>query len=320
MEISKRSLEFFPVQLFAVIMGVSGLTVVFEKAHQLLGIPSVIYGLLLTIDTVLFIGILSTYIYKWFIHPQAVKKEYMHPIKSSFMAAISISFLLVSIAYNSFSPTIAKILWFIGTPLQLAFTLYVIRYWIHNDLKVIHSNPAWFIPIVGNILVPIVGVDVAPQFISIFFFSIGFFFWIILFAIMLYRIIFHHPLAKKLIPTFFIFIAPPAVGFVSYYRITGSIDLFALSLYSLALFTLMLLIFMIRMFDTKEFFISWWAYTFPMAAITLATLILHQTFNSGFTYALSLLLIITTTLIVGFVTFKTYQAIRVEEICISEEG
>ena len=320
MEINKRSLEHFPVQLFAVIMGVSGLAIVFAKAYHLIDMPYWIYILILLIDTILFLGIFTAYMFKWLLYPEAVKKEFNHPIKSSFMAAISISFLLFSIAFYDFAPTVSILLWCIGAPLQLMFTLIIIRYWIHNELKVVHSNPAWFIPIVGNLLVPVVGVEAAPVWVSLFFFALGLFFWMVLFTIMIYRIVFHHPLAKKLVPTLFILIAPPAVGFVSYFRITnGSIDMFSMFLYFIALFTLLLLLFMVRMFDTKQFFISWWAYTFPLAAITIATLLMHMAFRTTVTYAGSVILILLTTSVIGFVTVRTFQECRAEKICIEEE-
>ncbi|MEA2091687.1 MAG: C4-dicarboxylate ABC transporter, partial [Campylobacterota bacterium] len=117
-----------------------------------------------------------------------------------------------------------------------------------------------------------------------------------------------------------IFIAPPAVGFVSYFRITnGSIDMFSMFLYFIALFTFFLLLFMIRMYDTKEFFISWWAYTFPLAAVTIATLMMEMVFHNTLTYLASVGLIAITTIVVGFVIFKTIQACRAQTICISEE-
>ena len=320
MELNKRSLEYFPVQLFAVIMGVSGLAIVFAKAYHLINMPYWIYSILLFMDTVLFLGIFTAYMFKWLLYPEAVKKEFYHPIKSSFIAAISISFLLFSIAFYDFAPTVSILLWCIGTPLQLIFTLIIIRYWIHNELKVVHSNPAWFIPIVGNLLVPVVGVEAAPVWVSLFFFAIGLFFWLVLFTIMMNRIIFHHPLAKKLVPTLFILIAPPAVGFISYFRITnGSIDTFSMFLYFIGLFILLLLLFMVRMFDTKQFFISWWAYTFPLAAITIATLLMHMAFRTTVTYAGSVILILLTTSVIGFVTVRTYQECRAEKICIEEE-
>ncbi len=320
MELNQRSLEHLPVQLFAVVMGISGFAIVFAKAYHLIAMPYWIYGALLFVDTVLFLTIFIAYMFKWLLYPDAVKEEFFHPIKSSFIAAISISFLLVSIAYYDFAPTVSILLWYIGAPLQLLFTLIILQYWIHNDLKIVHSNPAWFIPIVGNLLVPVVGVEAAPMGISLFFFALGIFFWMVLFTIMLNRIIFHHPLAKKLIPTLFIFIAPPAVGFISYFRITnGSIDMVSMFLYFIALFILVLLLFMVRMFDTKEFFISWWAYTFPLAAVTIATLMLHMAFDNSVTYYASIILILLTTLVIGFVTLKTLQACRAEKICISEE-
>ncbi len=319
-EKQSRSLEFMPVQLFAIIMGLSGLTIVYAKAYHLLGLPYWIYGTLLLLDTLLFVVIFTAYMFKILLHTQAVLKELNHPIKSSFMAAISISFLLLSIAYYDFAPSVSILLWSIGTPLQLIFTLVVIKYWIHNDLEVVHSNPAWFIPIVGNILIPVVGVDAAPLYISIFFFSIGLFFWIVLFTVMMNRIIFHHQLAKKLVPTFFIFMAPPAVAFISYFKITnGSIDMFSMFLYFIALFILLLLLFMVRMYDTKEFFISWWAYTFPLAAITIATLMLEMVFHNSFTFVASWFLILLSSFVVGFVAFKTMLASRAQIICISEE-
>jgi len=320
MEINKRSLEYFPVQLFAVIMGVSGLTIVFAKAYHLIDMPYWIYGILLFMDTIVFLGIFTAYMLKWLLYPDAVKNEFHHPIKSSFMAAISISFLLVSIAYYDFAPTVAILLWYIGAPLQLILTLIIVRYWIHNELKVVHSNPAWFIPIVGNVLVPVVGMEAAPVFVSLFFFSLGMFFWLVLFTIMIYRIIFHHPLAKKLVPTLFILIAPPAIGFVSYFRITnGSIDMFSMFLYFIACFTLFLLLFMVRMFDARQFFISWWAYTFPLAAITIATLLMHMVLRTTITYMGSVILILLTTSVIGFVTYRTILECRSEKICIKEE-
>ncbi len=320
MDFDKRSLEFMPIQLFAIVMGLSGFAIMFAKAYHLIGMPYWIYTTVLFIDTALFLIIFTAYMFKLLLHTEAVKKEFYHPIKSSFMAAISISFLLLSIAYYDAAPTLSILLWYIGTPLQFVFTLIIIRYWIHNELQVVHSNPAWFIPIVGNVLVPIIGVEAAPIFVSLLFFSVGIFFWLVLFTIMLYRIVFHHPLAKKLVPTFFIFIAPPAVGFVSYLRITnGSIDMFSMFLYFIALFTLLLLLFMIKMYDTKEFFISWWAYTFPLAAISIATLMMEMVFHNTITYLASVVLISLTTIVVGFVTLKTIQASKAHKICIAEK-
>ncbi len=257
---------------------------------------------------------------KWVKYPDAIKKEFNHPIKSSFAAAISISFLLISISFYDFAPTVAVSYWYIGAPLHLYFTYKTLKFWIFNEFQINHISPAWFIPIVGNVLVPVVGVDVMPEELSIFYFALGIFFWIVLFTIIVYRMIFHHPMPKRLLPTFFILIAPPAVGFISYFRITfGSIDIFGLSLYFVALFTFILMLIMMNVFLKLEFFISWWAYTFPMAAITIATMLLYMAYRNELTYISSIIFLIITTIIVGIVAYKTIEAALQGKICVEEE-
>jgi len=318
----KRSLEYFPVQLFAVIMGLSGLTIAFAKAWHFLNLNSFeyIYKTLLFLDTVLFFGVFITYIIKWIKHPQAVQKEFNHPIKSSFAAAISISFLLVSIAYYDYAPSVSIVFWWIGAPLHLFFTYKVMKFWIEHKFEVGHINPAWFIPIVGNVLIPVVGIDAQPEMVNIFFYAIGIFFWLVLFTIVIYRMIFHNPLGKRLLPTFFILIAPPAVGFISYFRITfGLIDTDSLFLYFIALFIFVLLLTMIKQFIKLQFFISWWAYTFPMAALTIATILMDSAYNNNLTYYGSIFLLSVTTLLVAFVAYKTFIAVKNQKICIPEE-
>ena len=51
-------------------------------------------------------------------------------------------------------------------------------------------NPAWFLPAAGNIIVPIMGVEFVSKDVCWFFFSIGIFFWLVLFIIIFYRIMF----------------------------------------------------------------------------------------------------------------------------------
>ncbi len=74
-------------------------------------------------------------------------------------------------------------------------------------------SPVWFIPVVGNILVPLAGVVHARRTRSRFFFSTGLIFWIVLQTLFFYRIFFHHPLPEKLLPTFFHPSGSPHTGF-----------------------------------------------------------------------------------------------------------
>ncbi|MCV5283021.1 hypothetical protein OFC15_29010, partial [Escherichia coli] len=91
-------------------------------------------------------------------------------------------------------------------------------------------------------------------------------FWFSLLTIVLYRLFFHESLPEKLMPTMFILLAPPSIGFISYSEIASSSDLFAHVIYYFALFVFILLMYNTLTFLKLKFFLSSWAYSFPLAA------------------------------------------------------
>ena len=311
-------LQFFPIMMFAIVMGLSGLTMVYKRVSEVLYFPSFISILMMIVTSVIFLLILYFYILKLMKHKNEVKKEFSHPVRINFFAASSISVLLLSMIYRHNINEISQILFIIGAILHIFFTFYTIKFWINNNLEMQHSNPAWFIPIVGNLIVPIAGKGFVDDSILYFYFSIGIFFWIILFSIILNRIIFHNQFAPKFMPTLFILIAPPSIGFISYIKLTGSLDFFAQILFNLGLFFTILVFVMYKNFINIKFFISWWAFTFPMAAITLATILMYELSSKWFYGFLAYFLTFITTIIVILVAIATVKHMRKKEICIME--
>ena len=316
--IPSNRLQFFPVMMFAIVMGLSGLSIVFKKLSEVLYFPSIVGILLGLASTIIFFIILFTYLSKLLKYKKEVKEEITHPIRVNFFAAISISTLLLSIFYKHIIDDLSHIFFILGACLHIFFTFYTIKFWINNNLEMQHSNPAWFIPIVGNLIVPIAGKGFIDDSILYFYFSIGIFFWIILFSIILNRIIFHKQFAPKFMPTLFILIAPPAIGFLSYISLTGKLDFFAHILYSLGLFFTILVFIMYKNYINIKFFISWWAFTFPMASIALATILMYELTSVWFYGLLSYLLMIITTIIVFLVAKETLAHMGKKEICIME--
>ncbi|WP_298750961.1 SLAC1 anion channel family protein [uncultured Arcobacter sp.] len=311
-------LKFFPVMMFAIVMGLAGLSLVYGKAHEVLGIYEIFYEVLSYFTIIIFFIILITYFRKMMKYHDEVKEEFSHPIRINFFAAISISFILVSMLFKPINIQVSLSLFTIGTVLHLFFTFYTLSFWINKPLNIQHSNPAWFIPIVGNLIIPVGGIDFLSNNVLIYFFSIGIFFWIIMFSIILNRIIFHDQFAQKFIPTLFILIAPPTVGLLAYYKLTTNFDIFAMILYNLGLFFIFLLFFMYKNFLKIKFFISWWAFTFPLASMALATLLVYSITKELIYFYLSYFFIICVTVVVGLVAYNTLKHIVKKEICIME--
>jgi tellurite resistance protein len=318
-QISVSRLQYFPIPFFAVIMGLSGLTIVYQKAHEVLGLSSIFGNILAFIDVSLFVVIFFTYMLKFVKYPSEVKKEFGHKIRINFFAAISISMLLVSIVLHPINELASFGIFLVGVVVHTFFTFHTVSFWINHNFEIMHSNPAWFIPIVGNVLVPVAGHGYVPNEFLMFYFSVGMFFWLVLFTITLNRIIFHNQLPVKFIPTLFILIAPPAVGFIAYIKLAGHFDLFAQFLFQIGLFFTFLIAFMYKNFLKIKFFISWWAFTFPMAAITIATILAFKITNSVVYKDLAYLLIVATTLIIAVVVYQTVIHMMKKEICVLED-
>ncbi len=312
-------LEHLPVSLFAITMGLAGLTIATHKIESLQGIHNNISIALLGITAIVWLMVSLLYGAKFLFYPHAVIAEWRHPVRLSFFPASTIGLILLSIAAAPNDAAYACMLWWMGASGHLLMTLTVMGRWINQEcFEIHHSNPAWFIPVVGNILVPIVGVEFAPVDVSWFFFAIGLVFWLVLLTIIFNRIIFHSPMPGKLMPTLAILLAPPSVGFLAWFKLVGQVDAFAHILYGVAAFFFLLLIMQVPKLSRLGFALSWWAYTFPVAAFTVATMVMGQVSHNqvyvGFGQGLYVLLLV----VIGLVTVRTGIAIWKNEICIPE--
>ena len=303
-------LAHMPVALFATVMGMGGLTLAWKKASEVLSITHLVWQVLLVFTAVLLATLAISYLLKMRRHAQQVIAEFNHPIKISFFPAFSIGLMLIAVALAEIMTPLAAAVWWMGASIQLILTLYLMNQWIHHARwQVQHTTPAWFIPIVGNIIAPIGGVTLGFTEVSWFFFAIGILYWIVLKVLVFNRIIFHEPLPEKLLPTLFIMIAPPAVGFIAYLKLNqGIVDNFAHILYYAAMFLVLLLVSQLPRFARIPFFVSWWAYSFPIAAFTIGTLIMYEQTQTLFFQTLSHLMLTLVSILLSILIVKTVKA------------
>lgn len=311
-------MQYFPVTLFSSTMGLSGLSIAYQRFEQLFSVHFGIGIGLLVLAYITFFLVAAGYLVKVLKYPGAVKEEFNHPIRANFFATISISFMLLSAGTASYFPDMAHLLWIIGTFLQSVFTIVIVNRWIIREYDIAHSNPAWFLPVTGNVIVPIAGVQYIHHELAWFFFCVGIFFWLVLFTVIFYRIVFHRQIVDKLIPTLAIMIGPPSLGFLSYIQITGQIDTFARCLIYVALFFVILLLSMSNTFLKLNFYVSWWAFTFPFCSITIAALQACRILALPFFGWLATGLLGFATVIIAHISYKTVQALLCNKVCIPE--
>ncbi|PSM52217.1 tellurite-resistance/dicarboxylate transporter (TDT) family protein [Campylobacter blaseri] len=310
---SITNLENFPIMFFTVIMGFSGLTMSYEKLDNIFHISNVIFEILKYFTTILFFMISGFYLAKFIKYPKAVKEEFSHPIKINFFAAFSISVLLISNLWSKHA-LIYNTFFYTGMVVQTFLTFYVISFWINNNLSINASNPSWFMPIVGNLV--IVSAARESSHYLWYFFSIGMFFWIVLFTIIFYRIIFHDQLAQKFMPTLFITIAPPSIAFGDYEKLSSNFDNFSFVFLSLSIFFTALILFMYKNFIKLEFFLSWWAFTFPVAVACKAFLKAYEITGDTFFIVIGLLAFLALLILICIVTYETLKSLIKGEVSV----
>lgn len=304
-----------PVPLFASAMGWGGLAMAWRKAHEALGWPAWIGEAAALIAAAVFVVVGGLYAWKTARHWDEMVKEFRHPVRVNFFAAISINLMIMGGLALPYAAGLADGLWIVGAGLHFSVALYVIGRWIEHPQDPATFNPAWFIPVVGNVLAPVIGVKLGHTDAAWFFFAVGMVFWLGLLPLALNRAIFvAPPLPPKMLPTLAIFIAPPAVAFLAWRALTvpvmtAPVDPLGHVLIFAALFTALLMLRLITVLARVPFAPSWWAYTFPSAALAagLAELAAAKG-GSAFYSSLAGVLVVAATLIVLLVSARTVKA------------
>lgn len=309
----------YPVTFFAIGMGMMGLTLATRAAEHAFDLPKLASPWVLGLSVLLLCAVAIGYVAKAIAHPAEVKAEWNHPVRIAFFPAISISLLLLAAALLEPMPQVAHAVWLLGTTLQGVLALSVISAWIgHRAFQPGQLTPAWFIPAVGNVIVPLAGARLGYAEISWLFFSGGLVFWVVLLTLVVNRLMFHDPLPGKLVPTLMILVAPPAVAFTAWLRLNGEVGPFGHFLLSAAYVFALIVATQAGRFRAIPFALSWWALSFPLAALTIASLgyaeaagsAPHRIIGAGL---LALLLAVVTGLIL-----RTALAIRAGTICLPE--
>jgi len=312
-------LAHYPITFFATVMGMLGLTLALHAGERAYGLTIHASHYALLASAALLVAVSTGYGLKLLTHFRMAAWEWHHPVRLAFFPTISISLILMSIATLAEYPAIAGPLWIFGTALQGVLSLLVISDWIgHRDFKPGHMNAAWFIPAVGNILVPVAGAQLGYTDVSWLFFSGGLLFWVVLLTLVMNRLMFHEPLPARLQPTLVILIAPPAVGFIAWMRLNGELDHLAMFFINAAYVFALIVATQLPKILRLPFALSFWALSFPLAALTIATFLYAAETGSAFHKTLGGGLLALLVVVIAVLVGRTAVAIARHEICQPE--
>ncbi|PID96258.1 MAG: C4-dicarboxylate ABC transporter [Actinomycetales bacterium] len=322
------SVAYFPVTLFAAVMGIGGLSLAWRRAAMVWGTPSWIPLALFWVAAAVFVLVAALYATKWVRYPAAARAELRHPVRMSFAPALTIAILVLAAAGQSVMPTVASVAWWIGAFGHLVATLAVARAWMNRpDIGVEQVTPAWFIPVVGNVVAPLGAETIGSPTLAWMSFGLGVLAWLAVLPLVMHRLLLGStPLPTKLRPTLGILVAPPAISLVSLSVLVGpALDGVKLVLFGAAVGFAVLVVIQPGQLRLP-FGLPFWAYTFPSAALAAAAITVDRAatmaspdgaVNPAY-HGLAWVLLVVTTLVVTLVSVFTVRLAFQNRICLPE--
>jgi tellurite resistance protein len=281
-------LKFLMPGWYALVMGLAGLALAWHRAAPLMGEMAGAVALVIgAIAAAVFAALAVATVLRGQRYPEAWREDRLHPVRHTFIAALPIAVLLLATLGVALGGPheLVRPLWWAGSIAQLLVTWWVLsRWWLGNKPGGMHDGvarppglvwagitPALFIPVVGNVLVPLAGPALGHTEWATAQFGIGLAFWPVVTVLVLVRIAMQGLWPERLLPTVFIFIAPPAVVGLAVLQLGAPLGV-AWAMWGIALFSLLWAGSQARRIMALPFGLPHWAVSFPLAAFAALTL------------------------------------------------
>ena len=340
-------LKFLMPGWFSVVMGLTGLALAWRSAEVALGESAMGVALVLGVVALLVCLVLLVLSgVRANRYNAALAEDLRHPVRHGFVAALPVSLLLLAALATTLeqSGVLIHAVWWVGAVGQLAATVWVLKRWLVPtpvaappvapaglqgliDGALVAPampkpaapaasvafwpviTPVLLIPVVGNVVAPLAGLALGHGLWSMAQFGIGILLWPVVLTLLLVRRAAQGALPDRLLPTWFITIAPPSVvGLVWVQSQLGMA--WVAGAWGVALFFVLLAATVARQAVAQPFSLTFWAISFPLAAFTSLTLKLAQLVGSPALQMVGTLMLALVSLVVFGLCLATVRGLR----------
>jgi tellurite resistance protein len=270
----RHTVEPIPVGLFGSVMGLVGLSISWRLAAAQQGFDAKVANVIALVAVLVFVVLTCAYGLKVLTSWSVVRSEFTHPIAGHLFGTVWISLLLLPIELAPHLPNVARVMWGVGALGMLVYAWVTLNRWLSDRQKWVHATPPWIIPVVGlldlPLALPTLGLPV-PQELPWLAMSVGLFFMVSLFTVIFARLVFEEAFPDALRPSLMILLAPFVVGASACMAVMGEVNALAQALYLVGVFLFFVLLGQLRhLMSCCPFRVSWWAVSFPLAALSIA--------------------------------------------------
>ena len=267
-------------------------------------------AIFMVLSILMFLLAIGPWTMRLFLYPDQVRNDFNHPVAASFLSTMPIALHVIALDLLKYpdlllaeavSRQVALGLWIAGSlGIYLLGFIVLAHVYRHTGIELAHANFGWYIPPVSKLLIPVGGFELAGLFpehaswlagLSLISLGVGFFLFLFVGSAVYYRYIFAALPPQKLAATFFIGIAPPAIIAVDIFKLMHLVQhhtllgvtaehiapvarLLIIALWGLAAWWFLMGLILIAYYHGRlglPFAMSWWAFTFPSAALGVAS-------------------------------------------------
>ena len=199
----------------------------------------------------------------------ALRETFENPQLRVLPACLTVGLMLLSALLAPHMPRLANAMIWIAALGHFLLLAWLINGWFRGGLALEIISPVWFIPVVGNIVVPVGAIASGEVMLAWFGFSVGIVLWLMLLPIVFFRLIHGKPMPDELESTQMVLVAPPAIGSVSWSLLAGDQAVVpGVVLLSVAFFLMLTMVPMVLRVISRPFVPANWAFGFPLAALS----------------------------------------------------
>uniref|UniRef100_A0A7N2KSL1 Uncharacterized protein n=1 Tax=Quercus lobata TaxID=97700 RepID=A0A7N2KSL1_QUELO len=243
-----------------------------------------------------------------------VKTEFLHNVGVNYLFAPWISWLLLLQSAPFIAPKTFPylVLWWVFVIPLVVLDVKIYGQWFTKGKKFLPTvaNPTSQLSVIGNLVGAQAAAYMGWQETSIFLFSLGIVHYLVLFVTLYQRFSGGIQLPRMLSPVFFLYFAAPSVASLAWESIAGAFDIASKMLFFLSLFLFTSLVFRPNLFkrSMRKFNVAWWAYSFPLTVLALASTEYAQEVKGSIAHILMLLLLAISVLVLpGLMVFTLFN-------------
>ncbi|KAI4336823.1 hypothetical protein L6164_015303 [Bauhinia variegata] len=226
-----------------------------------------------------------------------VKAEFLHRVGVNYLFAPWISWLLLLQSAPFVPPKSVSysVLWCVFTVPVVLLDVKIYGQWFTKGKRFLSTvaNPTSQISVIGNLVGAQAAARMGWKESAVCLFSLGMVHYLVLFVTLYQRLSGGNRLPALLRPVFFLFFAAPGMASLAWESIVGDFDTGSKMLFFLSLFLFTSLVCRPMLFkrSMRRFNVAWWAYSFPVTVLALASTQYAQQVKGNIAHFLMLLLL-----------------------------